>query len=88
VCETGNRRVGRDAAGPDLFSSFFKDRKWSIGFLRARTLSQKTGCSERIYRLVFSASGVYTIGQCVRIFILPNHYKKTGGSFLISVLGK
>ena len=32
---------------------------------------------------MFCAGDVYTIGQRVRILIPPNHYKKTGGSFLI-----
>ncbi|CAI8858653.1 hypothetical protein EMIT0P2_20428 [Pseudomonas sp. IT-P2] len=50
--------------------------------MRARTLSQKSALSERIYRLVFWLYAVYTIGPCARILILLKDDKKTGGSFL------
>ncbi|CAI8855423.1 hypothetical protein EMIT0P43_20341 [Pseudomonas jessenii] len=78
MCERGNRRVGRDAAGPDLFSAIFNHRKRSGGFLRARTLSQKNLLSERIYPLVFSTGGVYTIGPvCIHIYP-PESLQKEG----------
>jgi hypothetical protein len=47
-----------------FFHHFLAIENGRTGFLRARTLSQKTTLSECIYPLVFCASDVYTIGQC------------------------
>ncbi|KAA8744912.1 hypothetical protein FE275_01105 [Pseudomonas koreensis] len=71
-------------------SLFFTWEKRFSGFLRARTLSQKTALSERICRLVFWLYAVYTIGQCLPILILPKDDKKTGESTTVgaSLLAK
>ena len=63
MCDRANPRVGREPAELDRLSLFFHREKRFSGFLRARTLSQKSGLSERICRLVFWTSGVYTIAQ-------------------------
>jgi hypothetical protein len=72
-------RVGREPAELDRLSLFFHREKRFSGFLRARTLSQKTALSERIYRLVFWLYAVYTIGRCAGILILLKHDKNTRG---------
>jgi hypothetical protein len=73
------QRVGREPAELDRLSLFFTWEKRFSGFLRARTLSQKTALSERIWRLVFWLYAVYTIERCLPILILPKDDKKTGG---------
>ncbi|MNI44321.1 hypothetical protein D3C73_986930 [compost metagenome] len=89
MCERANRRVGRDAAGPDLFSAFFNDRKRPDGFLRARTLSQKNVISERIYRLVFCAGDVlYNRSACMQFIPRIITKRRADPSLLVSLANR
>jgi hypothetical protein len=72
VYESWNTRVGRSTAGFGRLSLNIPSYKQQIGFLRARTLSQKNAITEWISRLVFEGWPMATIG-----FFMPcEHYKQ------------